>query len=412
MPPIPLTLVPFFQGYDFTKLNAQTASRTIIERILQFGIDKMTTEKIKKAVKTDLPVDQILQGDCIDVLNSLPEKSIDLIFADPPYNLQLQNDLYRPNMTKVDAVNDSWDKFESMNDYDKFTRKWLTACKRILKDTGTLWVIGSYHNIYRVGSILQDLGYWFLNDIVWVKANPMPNFRGVRFTNAHETLLWVQKKQGARYTFNHHAMKGLNDDLQMRSDWIIPICGGRERAKFKGEKAHSTQKPEALLYRVILSSSNPGDVILDPFFGSGTTGAVAKKLNRHWIGIERDKKYIQVAAERINAIQPDSIADTFIFENDKKKDGPRIPFGALIENGFLKAGQTIYFGAKGAIKAKILANGHIRHKNIEGSIHKVGGAIQNEPCNGWDHWYYFDEKTKEKIVIDELRKKIRASMKK
>jgi site-specific DNA-methyltransferase (adenine-specific) len=372
--------------------------------------DKMTTRKIKEVTQTDLQIDQILQGDCIDVLNSLPEKSIDLIFADPPYNLQLQNDLYRPNMTKVDAVNDSWDKFDNMSEYDKFTREWLTACKRILKDTGTLWVIGSYHNIYRVGSILQDLGYWFLNDIVWIKTNPMPNFRGVRFTNAHETLLWAQKKQGAKYTFNHHAMKGLNDDLQMRSDWIIPICSGNERVKFNGEKAHSTQKPEALLYRVILSSSNPGDLILDPFFGSGTTGAVAKKLKRHWIGIERDKKYIQVATERINAIQPDLFADTFIFENSKKKDEPRIPFGVLIENGLLDVGQTLYFDNKNDITAKILANGHIRHKDIEGSIHKVGSEIHNAPCNGWDHWYFIHKKTKERVVIDNLRIQIRKEM--
>jgi site-specific DNA-methyltransferase (adenine-specific) len=354
-----------------------------------------------------LPIDQIIQGDCVEVLNSLPEKSIDLIFADPPYNLQLQNDLYRPNMTKVDAVDDQWDKFASFDDYDKFSREWLTACRRVLKDTGTLWVIGSYHNIYRVGAILQDLGYWTLNDVVWVKTNPMPNFRGVRFTNAHETLLWVQKKQGAKYTFNHHAMKGLNDDLQMRSDWIIPICSGKERVKLNGEKAHSTQKPEALLYRVILSSSNPGDVVLDPFFGSGTTGAVAKKLNRHWVGIERDDTYIKVATDRINAIHPDLFAETYIFESQKKKDEPRIPFGALIENGLLIVGQILYFEGKPEVTAIILANGHIRHNDTEGSIHKVGGAIQNAPCNGWDHWYYKDEKGNT-IVIDELRKKFRA----
>jgi DNA modification methylase len=229
---------------------------------------------------SELPLNQILHGDCIEILVSLPEKSVDLIFADPPYNLQLQNDLWRPNMTKVDAVDDAWDQFKSFAEYDKFTRDWLTACHRILKDTGTIWVIGSYHNIYRVGAILQDLGYWILNDIVWVKTNPMPNFRGVRFTNAHETLLWVQKNQGDIYTFNYHAMKALNDDLQMRSDWVIPICSGKERIRLNGDKAHSTQKPEALLYRIILSSSNPGDVVLDSFFGSGTTGAVAKKLNR------------------------------------------------------------------------------------------------------------------------------------
>jgi modification methylase len=354
-----------------------------------------------------LPLNTLLQGDCAEVLVSLPENSVDLIFADPPYNLQLQNDLYRPNMTKVDAVDDPWDKFASFEDYDKFTRGWLTACRRVLKDTGTLWVIGSYHNIYRVGTILQDLGYWTLNDVVWVKTNPMPNFRGVRFTNAHETLLWVQKKQGAKYTFNHHAMKGLNDDLQMRSDWIIPICSGKERVKINGEKAHSTQKPEALLYRVILSSSNPGDVVLDPFFGSGTTGAVAKKLNRHWIGIERDDTYIKVAAERINAIQSNLISETFIFESQKKKAEPRIPFGALIENGFLQIGQSLYFEAEIEVSATILANGHLRYHDLEGSIHKVGGAIQNAPCNGWVHWYYKDEKGNF-ILIDELRDKFRA----
>ncbi len=362
--------------------------------------------------KLKLPLNQIIQGECVEILNRLPEKSVDVIFADPPYNLQLRQELWRPNMTKVDAVDDDWDKFSSFTEYDTFTEKWLSACKRILKDTGTLWVIGSYHNIYRVGSILQDLGYWFLNDIVWVKTNPMPNFRGVRFTNAHETLLWVQKKQGAKYTFNHHAMKGLNDDLQMRSDWIIPICNGKERMKLNGEKAHSTQKPEALLYRVILSSSNPGDVVLDPFFGSGTTGAVAKKLSRHWIGIERDKKYIQVATKRINAIQPDLFADTFRFESNKKKDGPRIPFGALIENGLLEVGQILYFDNKSDIKAKVLANSHVRYKDIEGSIHSVGGEIRNAPCNGWDHWYYTDKKTKARVVIDELRNRIRKEMSK
>lgn len=372
----------------------------------------MKIAKTNNTKSLNLPVDQILKGNCVEILNSLPEKSIDLVFADPPYNLQLQNELYRPNMTKVDAVDDSWDKFDSMQEYDKFTRDWLTACKRVLKDTGTLWVIGSYHNIYRVGSILQDLGYWFLNDVVWVKTNPMPNFRGVRFTNAHETLLWVQKKQGAKYTFNHHAMKGLNDDLQMRSDWIIPICSGKERVKINGEKAHSTQKPEALLYRVILSSSNPGDVVLDPFFGSGTTGAVAKKLRRHWIGIEQDSKYIKVANSRIESIQPDLFEDTFTFESSKKKEEPRIPFGALIENGLLEVGQTLFFEKKKELTAKILANGHIRHKNIEGSIHKVGGAIQNAPCNGWEHWFYFNSQDKNYISINELRVQIRKEMEK
>jgi modification methylase len=349
-----------------------------------------------------LPLNKILRGDCVEVLNLLPENSIDLIFADPPYNLQLQQELWRPNMTKVDAVDDAWDQFSSFEEYDAFTRNWLTASRRVLKDTGMIWVIGSYHNIYRVGSILQDLGYWFLNDIVWVKTNPMPNFRGVRFTNAHETLLWAQKKKSARYTFNHHAMKSLNDGLQMRSDWIIPICSGSERIKTSGEKAHPTQKPEALLYRVILSSSNPGDIVLDPFFGSGTTGAIAKKLHRKWIGIERDETYIRVAQKRIDSIQPAMFTDE-VFVVDRKKREPRIPFANLIENGLLDIGQILYFGQKGDITAIILSDGNVKHKDILGSIHTVGTTIQNAPCNGWEHWYFRD-KNGNLVVIDELRK--------
>lgn len=362
----------------------------------------------KQIASPKLPLNQILRGDCVEVLNSLPENSIDLIFADPPYNLQLQNELYRPNMTKVDAVIDSWDKFASFSEYDKFTRDWLTACKRVLKNTGTIWVIGSYHNIYRVGTILQDLGFWFLNDIVWVKTNPMPNFRGVRFTNAHETLLWSQKKKGAKYTFNHHAMKSLNDNLQMRSDWIIPICSGSERIKLNGEKAHSTQKPEALLYRVILSSSNPDDVVLDPFFGSGTTGAVAKKLHRNWIGVERDEIYIQVAQQRIDTI-PESMFSEDVFMVNRKKAEPRIPFGDLLENGLLTVGQTLFFGEKGEIPAVILSDGNIQHNGSIGSIHQVGSIIEGAPCNGWEHWYYKNEKGN-LIVINELRKVFRETI--
>ena len=351
-----------------------------------------------------LKLDQIIQGDCVEVMNSLPEKSVDLIFADPPYNLQLQNELWRPNMTKVDAVDDAWDKFAGLAEYDQFTREWLIACRRILKDTGTIWVIGSYHNIYRVGTILMDLGYWFLNDIVWVKTNPMPNFRGVRFTNAHETLLWAQKNKGARYSFNHHAMKSLNDDLQMRSDWVIPLCTGKERVKINGSKAHSTQKPEAILFWVILSSSNPGDIVLDPFFGSGTTGAVAKKLHRHWIGIERDPVYIQVAQERIASIQTELfVEDNFVFTT--KHDRPRVPFGALLENSLIHTGQTLYFGKSGAITAEVLANGSIKHDGITGSIHQVGSEIQKAPCNGWEHWYYLDENSGQRLVLDTLRVK-------
>ena len=371
----------------------------------------MPTRKIHIAARyrynfpvAQLPLSQILQGDCIEVLKSLPENSVDLIFADPPYNLQLRNDLYRPNMTKVDAVNDGWDKFNDFAEYDTFTRNWLSACRCVLKETGTIWVIGSYHNIYRVGAIMQDLGFWILNDLIWVKANPMPNFRGVRFTNAHETMIWAQKKQGASYTFNHKSMKALNDDLQMRSDWTIPLVTGRQRIKSNGAKAHSTQKPEALLYRVVMASSNPGDVVLDPFFGSGTTGAVAKKLGREWIGIERDKKYIKIAQKRIDAVQT---ADEASLHVEKRKQA-RVPFGALLENGMLQPGQTLYF-AKNGTRAKILANGHLRCGKLTGSIHGVAKSLMNDaPANGWDVWYYKDE-SGNKIVIDELREKLRES---
>ncbi|MBN2118615.1 MAG: site-specific DNA-methyltransferase [Anaerolineales bacterium] len=349
-----------------------------------------------------LPLNQILHGDCIEVLRSLPEKSVDLIFADPPYNLQLQNDLYRPNMTKVDAVNDRWDKFQGFAEYDAFTHEWLSASRRLLKDTGTIWVIGSYHNIYRVGARLQDLGFWILNDIVWIKNNPMPNFRGVRFTNAHETMIWAQKKKGAKYTFNHKSMKALNDDLQMRSDWNLPLVTGKQRIKSNGTKAHSTQKPEALLYRIIMAASNPGDVVLDPFFGTGTTGAVAKKLGRNWIGIERDRKYIRVAQKRIDAAQA---ADREAIHVEKRKPA-RVPFGTLLENGLLQPGQSLYF-AKNGRRAKILSNGHLRCGKITGSIHGVAKALMEDvPANGWDLWLYKDEHGKKK-AIDELREKIR-----
>ena len=357
--------------------------------------------------KQNLPLDQILQGDCAEVLNSFPEKSVDLIFADPPYNLQLQQELWRPNMTKVDAVDDEWDQFSNFAAYDEFTRSWLTACKRVLKDTGTIWVNGSYHNIYRVGAILMDLGYWMLNDVVWVKTNPMPNFRGVRFTNAHETLLWAQKHKGAKYTFNYRAMKSLNGDLQMRSDWELPLCTGKERLKIDdGSKAHTTQKPESLLYRVILSSSNPGDVVLDPFFGTGTTGAVAKKFHRRWIGIERDEGYITLAQERLDAVEPGNYADE-VYQFPSKRNQPRIPFGTLLEHGLIQPGQTLYFGKEGNSTATVLANGQLKHNGFTGSIHQVGKAIQNGPCNGWEHWYYLDPQSGQHIVIDQLRERVR-----
>ena len=351
-----------------------------------------------------LPLNSILHGDCIEILKSLPENSVDLIFADPPYNLQLQKDLYRPNMTKVDAVNDGWYKFNGFTEYDAFTREWLSASRRVLKETGTIWVIGSYHNIYRVGSILQDLDFWILNDVVWIKNNPMPNFRGVRFTNAHETMIWAQKKQGVKYTFNYKSMKALNDDLQMRSDWNLNLATGKQRVRSNGIKGHSTQKPEALLYRIIMASSNPGDTVLDPFFGSGTTGAVAKKLGRNWIGIEREKKYIRLAQKRIDAVQG-SDEEALNVENRKQA---RIPFGTLLENGLLQPGQILYFAKNGA-KAKILSNGQLRCGKLTGSIHGVAKALmQNAPANGWDLWFYEDENGK-KIAIDELREKIRKS---
>jgi DNA modification methylase len=361
----------------------------------------------KARSSSTLPVDQILRGDCVEVLASLPENSIDLVFADPPYNLQLQQELWRPNMTRVDGVDDAWDKFGSFAEYDAFTRAWLGACRRVLKDTGTLWVIGSYHNIHRVGAILQDLDFWILNEICWIKTNPMPNFRGVRFTNAHETLLWVQKKRGARYTFNHHAMKALNDERQMRSDWELPLCTGKERLKVNGEKAHATQKPEALLYRIILSSSNAGDVVLDPFFGTGTTGAMAKNLNRHWIGIEREAGYVKIAQARLDSLPAPAFADE-VYQIPDKRSLPRLPFGALLERGLLQPGQKLYFGRKGKLAATVLANGQLKYRGEVGSIHAIGRLIQDAPCNGWEHWYYENEATGRREPIDKLRAQIRA----
>jgi DNA modification methylase len=363
----------------------------------------------------NLELDHIYQGDCVEILRQLPAKSVDLIFADPPYNLQLQNTLLRPNLSVVDAVDDEWDQFNDFAAYDQFTEAWLTESRRVLKDTGTLWVIGSYHNIYRVGTILQNLGYWFLNDVVWVKTNPMPNFRGVRFTNAHETLLWCKKsKEQKRYTFNYHAMKMANDEKQMRSDWEIALCTGSERLTVNGEKLHATQKPEALLYRVILSSSNPGDVVLDPFFGTGTTGAVAKKLGRHFIGIERDENYIKGALARIDSISkplfPDDPEMYGLLET--KRSAPRLPFTSLLENGLLLPGQQLFFNRQRDKSASVLADGSLRLENVErGSIHKMGAVVGSLPaCNGWDHWYYETEDGG-LDKIDNLRERIRNAQK-
>jgi modification methylase len=354
-----------------------------------------------------MDVNRVIEGDSIASMAALPGSTINLIFADPPYNLQLEGNLRRPNHTLVDGVDDVWDQFDDFASYDRFTRGWLTEARRLLKPDGTLWVIGSYHNIFRVGAILQDLGFWILNDIIWRKTNPMPNFRGRRFTNAHETLIWCARDKTSRYSFNHWAMKRLNDDLQMRSDWLIPICSGPERLKIAGKKAHSTQKPEALLHRIILASSSAGDLILDPFFGSGTTGAVALKLGRKYLGIERDSTYVQLARERLHTIQP--IAEPDIVDMPSPRTEPRIPFGWLVERGMLRPGTILWderkrFAARVAADGSLVANGGLR-----GSIHQVGARVQNLPaCNGWQFWC--TEVNGRLIPIDVYRQRIRAEL--
>ena len=332
-----------------------------------------------------LPFNVILQGDCIAEMANLPDNSVDMIFADPPYNLQLGGDLFRPEGGRVDAVDDDWDKFDSLATYDEFSRAWLGEARRILKDDGSIWVIGSYHNIFRIGALLQDAGYWILNDIVWRKTNPMPNFRGTRFTNAHETLIWCAKGENARYTFNYRAMKALNDDLQMRSDWVLPICGGPEREKgVDGHKAHPTQKPESLLYRILLACTKPGDVVLDPFFGTGTTGAVARRLGRRWIGIEREAAYVDVARARIASTLP--LDESAMQTVADKRSAPRVAFGLLVESGLVPAG-TRLTDAKRRWKALVRVDGSIACAPHSGSIHQVGAALQNTPsCNGWTFW--------------------------
>ena len=333
-----------------------------------------------------LPYDTILQQDCIEAMRALPAKSIDCIFADPPYNLQLGGDLNRPDGSHVDAVTDSWDKFDSLAAYDAFTREWLAEARRILKDDGTIWVIGSYHNIFKVGSAIQDLGFWILNDIIWRKANPMPNFKGTRFTNAHETLIWASTGEKAKYTFNYRSMKTLNDEIQMRSDWEFPICGGQERLKKGGTKVHPTQKLEALLYRIMLASTKPGDVVLDPFFGTGTTGAVAKRLGRRWIGIERESAYVEAAQERIEAALP--LDESALKTMQAPKSQPRVAFGQLVENGYLAPG-TVLTDGKRRWRAVVGADGSLSCDSQSGSIHKLGATLQNAPsCNGWTFWNY------------------------
>jgi len=355
-----------------------------------------------------LPLNQILDGDCVEVMNSLPAESVDLIFADPPYNLQLKGDLHRPDSSKVDAVDDHWDQFDSFAVYDAFTRDWMAAARRLLKPNGAIWVIGSYHNIFRVGAEMQNAGLWILNDVVWRKANPMPNFRGMRLTNAHETMIWASKSEKSKYTFNYEALKALNEGIQMRSDWVLPICNGGERLKDEnGEKAHPTQKPEALLHRVIVGSSNPGDVILDPFFGTGTTGAVAKKLGRDFIGIEREEAYRKVAEKRITNARKFDEASLKV--TTSKRAEPRVPFGQIVERGMLNPGEVLT-SLNGRYTAKVRADGTLISSEAKGSIHQVGAQLEGAPsCNGWTYWGYRREgKT---IPIDILRQQVRAEMK-
>lgn len=350
----------------------------------------------------------IINDDCIDAMNRMEENSVDLIFADPPYNLQLGDVLMRPDNTKVDGVFEEWDSFDSLAAYDAYTRKWMAAARRILKEDGAIWVIGSYHNIFRVGYILQDLGFWILNDIIWNKTNPMPNFKGTRFTNAHETLIWASKNPTSKYKFNYEAMKALNEDTQMRSDWQLPLCTGKERIKDDtGSKVHPTQKPEALLYRVLMASSDVGDIVLDPFFGTGTTGAVAKKLGRNFIGIERDSSYVAAAQTRIDEIC--GAVDNHALEFTVKKRQPRIPFGLVVERGLLEPGEVLY-NASRKVSAQVRSDGTLKYEAGEGSIHQVGAALQKLPaCNGWTYWYYEDKK-EGLISIDKLREQVRSEI--
>jgi modification methylase len=352
-----------------------------------------------------LPLDQVLVGDCVAELSRLPEASIDLVFADPPYNLQLENALLRPDQSLVDAVDDDWDKFSSFADYDAFTRAWLLACRRAMKPDATLWVIGSYHNIFRVGAILQELGFWILNDVVWLKANPMPNFRGRRFTNAHETMIWASRSPQAKsYTFHYEALKAGNEDLQVRSDWFMPLCTGGERLKdAQGRKLHPTQKPEALLQRVMLASSNPGDVVLDPFFGSGTTGAVARRLGRRFVGIERDAHYADAARARIDAVVP--LDPAAVAPAPARRSEPRVPFASVVEAGLIAPGTTLT-DERRRHAAIVRADGALALGGVVGSIHKIGALAQGLPaCNGWTFWHH--EAAGRLAPIDEFRKVMR-----
>jgi len=364
----------------------------------------MTTRKPKEAAT--LPLNQILDGDCVEAMRGLPDASVDLIFADPPYNLQLKGDLHRPDNSRVDAVDDAWDQFSSFAVYDEFTRAWLAEAKRILKPDGAIWVIGSYHNIFRVGTAIQDAGFWVLNDVIWRKSNPMPNFRGKRFTNAHETLIWASRSEEARPTFNYEALKALNEGIQMRSDWMLPICTGHERLKdANGDKAHPTQKPESLLHRILLGTTNPGDVVLDPFFGTGTTGAVAKMLGRDFIGIEREAAYRKVAERRLSKIR--KFDKTALEVSVSKRAEPRVPFGQLVERGMLRPGEVLT--SPRGNTARVRADGSLISGDAKGSIHQVGAALEGAPsCNGWTYWSF--KRDGKAIPIDLLRQQIRAEL--
>lgn len=363
--------------------------------------------KTGHSASSPLATNRILVGDCVQLMREMPAGSVDAVFADPPYNLQLNGDLMRPNHTRVDGVDEEWDRFSDFTSYDRFTRDWMDAARHTLKDDGTLWVIGSYHNIFRVGAILQDLGFWILNDIIWRKSNPMPNFKGRRFANAHETMIWAAKSKDAKYYFAYEAMKNLNEDLQMRSDWTLPLCTGSERLRDEtGQKAHPTQKPESLLYRVLMSSTKPGDVVLDPFFGTGTTGAVAKRLRRRWIGLEREHEYARLANARIAAVEEAPEPD--LLEAPSKRAQPRVPFGSLVERGMLKPGTMLFDNRRRNI-AKVRADGTLVAQNHlgehKGSIHKVGAALQGLPaCNGWTYWHFQEGATL--APIDVLRQKV------
>ena len=366
----------------------------------------MTSSKPPPVQTASIIPDRIILGDCIAAMNAMPEGCVDLVFADPPYNLQLAHNLHRPEGGKVAAVDDDWDKYESFATYDAFTRAWLAAARRILKPDGAIWTIGSYHNIFRVGAALQDAGFWILNDIVWRKANPMPNFKGTRFTNAHETLIWASKSENSKYKFNYHAMKAMNEELQMRSDWLIPICTCGERLKTDGVKAHPTQKPEALLYRVLLACTAPGDLVLDPFFGTGTTGAVAKLLGRHFIGIEREEKYVKVAEARIASLLPLSGGDMAVTQG--KRGETRIPFGSLVESGLVRAG-TRLIDPQRRHQAEVRADGSLSMGTKTGSIHQLGAAAQGLPsCNGWTFWHI--EEAGKLVPLDAKRDVYRASV--